>query len=69
MARTVPQAVIALTADSLVTKFRGAYSSSVTYRVGEWVSQGGLLWACTADTNGNTPETGSGYWAAIGSLE
>jgi len=69
MTRSIPQAVITLTASSFISKYRGAYSSSVTYKPGEWVSENGILWSCQAEVKGVTPAVGTGAWDEIGSIE
>ncbi len=69
MARTVPQAVITLTAENFINKYRGAYSSGVTYKPGEWVSESSILWVCTGETKGTAPAAGTGVWAELGSIE
>lgn len=44
--------------------FKGTYSSSTAYKVGEAVSHGAIVYVATANTTGNTPPN-SLYWEKI----
>ena len=66
---STPQVVVSVAAHEMATNFQGAYSSSVTYQPGQWVSEGEALYACVAESTNHAPSAaGSAFWRLIGAL-
>ena len=68
MTRTVPQVVTQITPNAMVQNFVGAWSATVTYSAGQWVTSAEELWLALKPNEDSEPTAANANWAVIGSI-